>query len=60
MTAVKSQEDAGKGSRTEQDSRDRLKGYRQALRTLEQATEAVANLRERTAGLEARKRLPPR
>ena len=50
MAAVKSQDD-GKCSRTE---RDRLKDYRQALRTLEQATEAVASLRERAAGLEAR------
>jgi hypothetical protein len=50
MGSVKSQDD-GKGSRAE---RDRLKDYRQALRTLEQATEAAASLRERAAGLEAR------
>jgi hypothetical protein len=33
---------------------DRLKGYRSGLKTLQQATEAVAALRERVAGLEKR------
>jgi hypothetical protein len=33
---------------------DRLKGYREGLRTLEQASEAVTGLRERVAGLEKR------
>jgi uncharacterized protein YicC (UPF0701 family) len=53
MAAVKSQDD-GKCSRTEREGGDQLKDYRQVLRSLEQATEAVASLRERAAGLEAR------